>query len=388
MAGNLLRRRDGEHYTKVAFVELFFDLVFVFAITQLSHGLLAHYSLRGAFETGFLMLAVWWVWIFSTWALNWLDPRTMAVRLLLYALMLSGLFISMSIPLAFGERGLAFALAYVASQVGRSLFTAWAAGPHERATGENFLRIAIWLAVSGVFWIAGGFLDGDARVVLWLIALAIEYAGPWLGFRVPGIGVSTTQVWNVSGEHISERAGLFVIIALGETLLVSGATFAQMNWTSLGITVFLVSFVSTVAMWWNYFHIGHRRAAHLIEHSENPGALARVAFTYAHIPIIAGIVLCAVGSELVIAHPLGHTDPGVAASIIGGPALFLGGVLWFKRLTWLHAPLSHMVGLALMAATVPFATHMSPFALMTLVTAIQVLVAVWEAVSIDALDHD
>ena len=107
-SNNLMRDRDGPHDGKVATVELFFDLVFVFAITQLSHGLLHHFTPLGAVEMLVLLLAVWWVWMYSTWALNWLDPELLPVRLLLYGLMLAGLFISMSIPEAFGARGLSF----------------------------------------------------------------------------------------------------------------------------------------------------------------------------------------------------------------------------------------------------------------------------------------
>ena len=151
------------------------------------------------------------------------------------------------------------------------------------------------------------------------------------------------------GEHIAERCGLFVIICLGETLLINGATFAEMEWTGPGIAAFLVNFLGSVAMWWLYFHIGHERGAHAIEHSEDPGRIARVAFTYAHLPIIAGIVVSAVAAELIIAHPLGHTGWGAAASILGGPALFLVGNHWFKALTARWPPLSHLVGIGLFA---------------------------------------
>ena len=151
------------------------------------------------------------------------------------------------------------------------------------------------------------------------------------------------------GEHIAERCGLFVIICLGETLLINGATFAETEWTGRASPPSLVNFLGSVAMWWLYFHIGHERGAHAIEHSEDPGRIARVAFTYAHLPIIAGIVVSAVAAELIIAHPLGHTGWGVAASILGGPALFLVGNHWFKALTARWPPLSHLVGIGLFA---------------------------------------
>lgn len=383
---NVMRDRDGPHDGKVAFVELFFDLVFVFAITQLSHGLLHHFTAIGAVETLLLLLAVWWVWMYSTWALNWLDPETMPVRLLLYGLMLAGLFISMSIPEAFGARGLSFGLAFAASQVGRSLFCVWAMAGWSPIRHRNFQRISAWMGLSALFWIGGGLAPPDLRLPIWLLALAIEYAGPLAAFRVPGLGRSTTAEWDVRGEHIAERCGLFVIICLGETLLISGATFADMDWTGIGLLAFVVNFLGTVAMWWIYFHIGYRRASHAIEASDDPGKVARIAFTYAHIPIVAGIVLSAVAAELVIAHPEGHTGIGTAAVILGGPAVFLAGNLWFKQLTWGRVPLSHLVGLGMMLlllGTVPWA---SPLALLVGVTAALVLVAVWERLSLGAGD--
>jgi low temperature requirement protein LtrA len=380
---NLTRDRGDAHAGRVAFVELFYDLVFVFAITQLSHLLLHHYTVLGAIETALLLFAVWWVWIYTTWALNWLDPAATPVRLMLYVSMLLGLFMSMSIPEAFGARGLSFALSFTAMQVGRTLFVVWClAGDDIRV--RNFQRIAIWLSVSGVFWVLGGLAEGEVRLALWLLAFAIEYLGPWARFWVPVMGPSTTADWNVLGEHIAERCGLFVIICLGEALLVSGATFAGQEWTRVGVTAFVVNFLGTVAMWWLYFHIGHERAAHVIGHSDDPGRVARVAFTYAHIPIIAGIVVSAVAAELVLAHPEGHAGLGPTASILGGTALFLAGNLWFKSLTWRWPPLSHLVGLGLTALAFFAYPYLSPLALLALSTAILILVAVWERVSLGA----
>ena len=214
--------------------------------------------------------------------------------------------------------------------------------------------------------------------VFGLLALGIEYAGPIAAFQVPGLGRSSTTDWDVHGEHIAERCGLFVIICLGETLLINGATFAEMEWTGIGMQAFMANFLGTVAMWWIYFHIGYERAAHTIEASEDPGQIARVAFTYAHIPIIAGIVLTAVAAELVIAHPGGHTGPGAAAAILGGPGLFLLGTLWFKKLTAGWAPLSHLVGLGLMLLLALVSSWFTPLGLTLSATAVLMLVAAWE----------
>ena len=145
-----LLRSDGAERSRVAMVELFFDLVFVFAITQLSHALLAHLDWRGALEVGLLLAAVWGVWIYTSWCTNWLDPERVPVRAALFVLMLAGLLMSASIPQAFGERGLAFAAAYVFMQVGRTLFFLWAVRGEAANTRRNFQRIALWLSLAGV----------------------------------------------------------------------------------------------------------------------------------------------------------------------------------------------------------------------------------------------
>jgi low temperature requirement protein LtrA len=380
---DLMRRRGGHDDGKVDFVELFFDLVFVFAVTQLSHSLLAHFTPLGVLETAILFMAVWWVWIYTTWITNWLDPHRTAVRLMLFALMLAGLFLSTSIPRAFGDRGLVFATAFVAMQVGRTLFVLWVVSGRDPGLGRNFQRIAAWLATSGLFWLAGGWAEGEARIVLWIMALAIEYAGPACGFLTPGLGRSTTADWRISGAHMAERCGLFVILSLGESILVSGATFAGQTWTPVSVAAFLVAFLGSVAMWWVYFHIGAERTSrHIQSEAADVGRLARYAYTYMHLPIVAGIVVTAAGDEFLLAHPGGHAGPATAAAILGGPALFIAGNIAFKRASAAHLPLSHIVGLVLLGLLVPFATALSPLTLGAATTVVLAVVAVWERVSL------
>jgi low temperature requirement protein LtrA len=366
-------------------IELFFDLVFVFAITQLSHTLLAHLDVTSALRVAMLMLAVWWVWIYTSWFTNWLDPERLPVRICLFALMAGGLVASVSIPEAFGSRGLAFAMAYAAMQVGRTLFFLWAARGERRSLVRNFQRILAWLSLSAVFWIAGGLATEPMRPVWWAIALAIEVIAPAAYFRVPWLGRSSIADWDVDGSHMAERCGLFVIIALGESLLVTGATFAQTAWTATAVAGVLVAFLGTVAMWWIYFDTGAVIAHHRIAHASDPGRHARIAYTYFHLPIVAGILVGAVADELVLAHP-DHADAGAVATILGGPALYLVGTALFKWATnarrW--PPLSHLVGLACLLALVPVAlAHLaSALALAALAAAALIVVAVWERLAL------
>ena len=372
----LLRSRDT--HARVTNVELFFDLVFVFAVTQLSHTLLEHRDFVGALQVGFLLLAVWWVWVYTCWFTNWIDPDKPSVRMLLFVLMLAGLMMSAAIPNAFGHEGLLFAISYVFIQLARTAFMLHAVRGHDPVNHLNFLRIFAWLAVSGVLWISGGVLGGIERIALWVIALAMEIAGPTVGFFVPGLGRSKTSDWNVDGTHMAERCSLFVIIALGESILVTGATAASLPATTPGVCAFLVAFLGSVAMWWIYFNIGAERGSHHIAHSEDPGRMARAVYTYFHIPIIAGIVVCAVADEITIAHPGGHTSLADAFILLGGPAFYLFGNVFFKRASAKYYPLSHLVGLGAFAAVAPFALWMTPLMLGSATTAILVVVAVWE----------
>jgi low temperature requirement protein LtrA len=377
----LLRIRGAEEKNKVTFVELFFDLVFVFAVTQLSHSLLEHFTVLGAIETTLLLMAVWWVWIYTSWATNWLDPDKTAVRLMLFALMLAGLVLSTSIPSAFGSRGLAFAGAYVFMQVGRCLFALWALRSSP-GNYRNFQRITAWLALAGVFWLAGAFTDGSARLTLWVAALSIEYLSPALGFWTPGLGRSTTADWDIEGSHMAERCGLFIIIALGESVLVTGAKFASLEWTLPTVAAFAVAFLGSVAMWWIYFNVGAETASRRIAGSQDPGRLGRLAYTYMHLPLVAGIIVAAVGDELLLAHPTGPSDARMAGAMLGGAALYLAGNLMFKRATAPRPALSHIVGLMLLAVLAPFSLGLGALGLGAATMLVLVVVALWETLSL------
>jgi low temperature requirement protein LtrA len=375
---NWLRAKTGPSASKVTFLELFFDLVFVFSISQLSHALAAHYAPLGALEAGLMTFAVWWVWIFTAWVTNWLDPDKTPVRAMLVVLMFLGLVLSASIPEAFGDKGLLFAGAYVLMQVGRSVFAAYALKDVSASNYRNFVRISIWLCVSGVFWICGGLLEHEARLGAWLIALAIEYAGPAAGFAVPGLGRSTTADWDVSGSHMAERCALFVIICLGEAVLVSGRTFSELPFSGLTTLVFVTGFLGIVTMWWLYFRFGHERAAERIEHDSAPGSLARQAFTYAHIPILAGIIVHAVAVEFMFSHPHETGELGIVLSVLGGIGLFLGGNLWFKGATSGRPPLSHIAGLVMLILLAFVAPFIEVYVMGMLATLVLIIVAAWE----------
>ena len=380
--GGLFRPIVPNQHSRVTYAELFFDLVFVFAVTQISHTLLAHFTPLGALQVTLLFLAVWWVWVYTSWITNWLNPEKTPVRLLLFALTLGGLVLSTSIPAAFDGRGLWFAIAYAAMQVGKTVFL-WASTlPSQSLARANAIRITTWLAMSAIFWIAGGLAEGQSRLVLWAIALVIEYISPAVRFWIPRYGASSVADWVVEGGHMAERCAGFIIIALGESIVVTGATFAELTWTTENVLAFVSAFVGCLAMWWIYFHKGAEAGSEQISRSSEPGRLARLAYTYLHMPIVAGIIVAAVADELVLKHPGGHSDLKTVISAIGGPLLFLFGTILFKHSFRGFLQLSHGVGIIALCVLAWFASELSPLMLSILTTAIMIVVAVWESISL------
>lgn len=380
-AASLFRHHGAHQATKVGMAELFFDLVFVFAITQLSHSLLARLTPLGALQTVMLLLAVWSLWHYTAWATNALDPDRILVRLLLFALMLVGLVVSMSIPSAFEGGAWAFAIGYVLMHSIRSGFVLWAARVEPLHRRRNFQRNLFWVAVSAPLWFAGAAAAPEQRLYWWIAAIGIEVISPWFLYWTPGLGASKTTDWIIDGNHMAERCALFVIIALGESLLITGATFANEPFTAMGAAGLASAFFGTVAMWWIYFHEGAEHAAQHVAKAIDPGRTARIAYSYIHIAIVAGIIVSAVGDEIVLVHP-DHADTAAIAAVAGGPALFLLGCTLFKWVSYDRRapPLSHLVGLlALAALSAGTQAHwFSTLQLGIITAAVLMVVAIWE----------
>jgi low temperature requirement protein LtrA len=380
----LFRDRAVEDGHRVTEIELFFDLVFVFAVTQLSHRLLDHLTPMGALETLILFAAVWWLWMYTSWGTNWLDPARGLVRALLIAMMFGTLVLATALPGAFAGSGAVFAVTYLLMQIVRTLLIIWASWGHNRARARNFGRITFYFLLSAPLWLAGAMAsDPSVRLACWGGALAIEYAGPWLFFYTPGLGKSSSADWDISGAHMAERCALFIIIALGEAIIVTGATFAKLTPDSPTVSALATSFLGSAIMWWIYFDTGAKRAGEAIDdEGTDTGRLARNAYTYLHMPIVAGIVVTAVGDELMLAHPSGHGDLAFILVTCGGPALFLIGNQMFK---WMTSelpipPLSHFIGLLLLLGTgvEGLRSHWQPLSIGAVATFALLATAVWE----------
>jgi low temperature requirement protein LtrA len=382
-----LRRHRGDVRQRVTNIELFFDLVYVFAVTQLSHYVGAHLSLTGVLKAGLLLAMVWLLWAYTTWVTNWLDPEKIQVRLLLLSLMLVGLAMSAVLPQAFdsgsGLAGLLVGCAYAVMQIGRSVFTVLAlpAGSLRR----NFQRILAWCCLSGGCAVAGG-VWAQARVPLWLAAVAIDLIGGGVGFYTPGLGRSSTSEWDIEGGHFAERCQAFILIALGESIVVTGAALAALSAShrpvgGQAVAAFCVAFVSSAGLWWLYFDRSAEAAAEVIARSADPGRLGRSAYHFVHPVMVAGIIVTAAADRSVLADPAAVGVASTAWLILGGTGLYIAGLAAFKAVVWRLLSWPRLAALAALGLLGLAAPHLSALALSGCAAAVVLAVAAADAVS-------
>ena len=381
LLSGVLRDRDGD--LRVTSMELFFDLVYVFAVTQLSHNLVEHLTVRGAVETLVLFLAVWWAWNYTAWATNWVNPDALPVRLMLVVLMVLGLVMAACIPSAFEDRALGFAGAYVALQVVRSAFMV--AALHGQRMGRNYAQLLAWSCMAGVLWIAGAAVEGDARLTLWVLALVVDLGGPLVSFWLPRLGRTPMSEWTLRGGHLAERMQLVLIIALGESIIVTGTGFSQLPGGASTTVAFIVAFLGSVALWWVYFGRHAEEGAHRVEEARDDATrLARTAYAYAHAIMVLGVIVTAVGDEEVILHPTGDMETAVALVVLGGPAIYLAGDALFLRMVSGRVPVSRLLAVAALGLLGILASAVTPLTLAiaaTLVLAGLVATDAWTRLS-------
>jgi low temperature requirement protein LtrA len=371
------RRQEGEQ--RATFFELFFDLVYVFAVTQVSHHLLEEIGWAAAAETTFMLVAVYWAWNYTTWMTNWFDPDTVPIRLVLVFVMAASLLMAVAIPEGFGDYALLFACGYSGLQIGRNAFVV-AVTPRGQFN-QNFRQILAWSLFSAPLWVAGGVVDAEAlRWVLWLAALGIDLAGPLVAFWLPGAGTAPMSQWQIEGAHFGERFELFVIIALGESIVLAGATASDTGLSVDVVAALLLAFLSSTALWWLYFG---QVAGAVLERirgatAEERGQIGRDIYTYLHLPIIAGIVLVAVGDELVIAHPSDDLHDAGALVALGGTALFLAGLMACAARIGQAQSAPRVVAILALLAAMPLAAGADGLLVSTLLTALLAALVVAE----------
>jgi low temperature requirement protein LtrA len=359
-------------------LELFFDLVYVFAIGQLSHHLLEHVDLRTGAETVIMALAVVYAWYMTAWGANWLEPDRLPVRVLLVGLMFASLLMSVAIADAFDGRAWLFVTGYLVLQVGRSAFLIVAL--RGRAQGEHFVNDLAWELLTGCLWVAGAIADADARLLLWGLAVVATYVGVtalhWLPGRGRRIDLGHTEI---AGGHLIERFRLFFIIALGETVLTTGTAFAGEPFELERLLALAIGFTGTVALWWCYFQRAEGIGVEVAEAAEDAGAVGLWG-TWTLTLIVLALIGIAVGDELAIAHPGDDATLGFTVLTFGGPALFLLAQLFFLREAVRHVPRSRPLGLAALAVLAVVTTPLTLIVGIAASTAVLVAVAVADTV--------
>lgn len=313
-------RRDGEQVTPL---ELFFDLVFVLALTQCTT-VIVKSPTWGGMGHGLLLLGLlWWAWVGYAWLTSVVDPEEGTVRLVMFAAMAAFLVTALAVPGAFGDDGMTFAVAYGLVRAGQiGLFLV--ASREELELRRSVIGLAGSTAVGIGLLVAGAFASGAARDVLWALSLLLDMAGPFF-FGAKG--------WQLVPVHFAERHGLIIIIALGESVVAIGLG-AGVTLTAEVIVAAVLGVFLAAGLWWTYFDVASivaaRRLASIPAGRER-NELARDAYSYLHFPMVAGVVLTAFALKSTLAHPNDplHLVPAVALG--GGVALYLLAHVAFKR---------------------------------------------------------
>ncbi len=354
-------------------LELFFDLVFVLAITQCT-ALMFHQPTWEGLAQGTLVLGVlWWSWTGYAWLTSVLDPEEGAVRIVIFAAMAAFLIVAICVPEAFGQLALEFALAYGAVRAAHiALFML--ASRDDPVLRQSVTGLAVSTAIGVALLVGASFLDGLAQAGLWALALLLDMGGPFL-FGAEG--------WKLVPGHFAERHGLIIIIALGESIVAIGAGAAAHLTAGIAAAAVL-GITLAAAMWWVYFDVvalvSARRLARAQEGRER-NELARDSYSYMHFPMVAGIVLVALGLKKTLGHVEDPLDTVLAFALLGGVALYLLGLVGF-RFRHIRSINRRRLLLALvMFALLPAAVELPALATLALVTALMCALITYETIS-------
>jgi low temperature requirement protein LtrA len=359
----ILRRPNDPEYP--TFVELFFDLVFIFIFSSLSQSVLVHLSLRTVAETAVLLLAAWWVWVLTAWLTDLFNPQLPIIQGLVIVVMLGALVMGATIPEAFDGRGLAFVLAYFAIHLARDgvLIPGTRVNRYIQARS---IRVFFWLCVTAVPWLAGAFVHGNARLALWGVAVAGDLISAAFGWPTPRLGRTDLSSRIFTGSHLSERHRQIVIIAFGELILTAGVGLATSRFEANQVILFVIVFANSVLLFQLYF----QQIRWLLEPERTrwveqvgPGTFT----SYWHLIMVAGVVGTSASAKSVATRPFGHASLILAVLIMVSAALFLLGSSLFDRVVTGRIPWSRFGMMAVILAGIPVARLMPP--LMILLTA-------------------
>ncbi len=317
---------------EVSPLELFFDLVFAFAVSQLSHHLWHDQSWRGAVETLVLLVAVFTVWLHTSWTVTMLPERTDTSRMLLSTMAL-GLWMNAALPSAFGNAPWPFVVTLSAIQLGRTLWTI--AAVEEPVFRFHFIRVLVWLMIATPLWVTGALAEPTSRMHWWAAAAGMEVVGNWFAHPLPGHRLHSESLPFDAG-HMLERCNLFVLIALGEALLAAGSGIAQQPSDGTTLLTGLFAFAETAALWALAYGRAYNFAREHPERARNPVRLSHYALNAVTV-MVAGLIVVAVVNQDVLAKPTDRGSLMLALMLGGGPMLFLvaqASYVWTLSGTW------------------------------------------------------
>ncbi|MET8908538.1 low temperature requirement protein A [Micromonospora sp. NPDC004551] len=367
---------------RATFLELFFDLVFVFALTRVSQRLINNlpatgWTLAAAIgRTVLLFLVLWLVWTITVWVTSRYEPEQTVIQAVVVGTMFASLVMGVALPRALEERALPFALAYVAVMFGRPLVIAAALHGHPRRLVP--LRLAAWAGATAPLWLVGALGPDDLRLPLWAFALTVDYAALFTGWPLPRLGSSPILGWRIAGEHLAERYQQIFLIALGESILVIGVTYSGEKFSGEGAGAFVVAFVTTALLWRIYFHRAGRLLGEALRLARAPGRLGTSA-TVTHLVIVLGVLTAAVGYEVAIAEPFHRSDASLLLFVVGGPLLFLAGRVRFEYEIFGRISLPRVLGGVVLLLLLPLLAHMPAVRSLSLVAAVLAVVALADA---------
>ncbi|MFC0002986.1 low temperature requirement protein A [Micromonospora siamensis] len=361
----LLPAESGQRAT---FLELFFDLVFVFALTRIGARAFEDLAIEpghangwaaitGGGKTLLLLFALWAVWQGTAWTTSRYDPYHIWLQAIVITALVCSMVMGVAIPRAFTSTGLAFAVAYVVAQVSRPGILLLTLRRYQYRQLKQ--RMLITFAASGVLWIVGAFQSTAPRVALWSAALLLEYLGSRFGWPVPGMGRSTVSRWDIHGEHLSERYQQFFLVALGETILVAGLSYSRDPASLTRTGAFAAAVVTSVLLWRIYVQRAGQILAEAVTRAAHPANIGRSAAD-THLVMVTGVVAIAIGYELVNEHPTGHNEIPWIAMIMGGPALFLAGRARFEYEVFGRVSPSRWIAILALVVAAPLLVHVAP----------------------------
>jgi low temperature requirement protein LtrA len=369
--------REDERVTPL---ELFFDLVFVLALTQCTT-LIVHTPTWGGMLRGLLVLGVlWWSWGGYAWLTSVLDPEEGAVRLAIFAAMAAFLVTALCVPHAFGSEALLFACAYAVVRTAHIVLF-MLASRDDPALRQSVLTLAASTAIGAGLLFAAAVASGDLRVALWGIALLLDMGGPLL-FGLEG--------WKLVPGHFAERHGLIVIIALGESIVAIGVG-AKVSIDAGIVAASALGMVVAAALWWVYFDVtaivaGRRLAKAAPGREQN--SIARDSYSYLHFPMIAGIALLAVGLKITLAHVGSELALVPATALLGGAALYLLAQVAFRLRNVHTLSVRRLLCACVLLALLPAAVSLPALATLGILAALLSLLIAYEAIRYaDSRDH-